>query len=119
MLARSFAISAATLAMLTSTAIATPVYAADPDTNSTIVHYGDLDLTGTDGEVALKQRIARAAKNVCWNVDGPTLQEHARFDACRDNAIAGASPKMNAVIASARSDHRFAMNTDAIAMSGR
>jgi hypothetical protein len=37
----------------------------------------------------------------------------------RATAIASASPKLNAVIASARSDHRYAMNSDAIAMLAR
>lgn len=119
MLAHSLSLTAASLAVLATTAIASPARAADMDTNSTTVRYHDLDLTGAAGEATLKRRIARAAKNVCWNADGPTLQDHDRFDACRDSAIAGASPQMNAVIASARSDHRYAMTSDAIAMSGR
>jgi UrcA family protein len=116
---RALGMTAATLAVLTGAAIASPAFAADIVTNSTTVRYHDLDLASATGEAALKQRVARAAKTVCWNADGPTLDDHARFDACRDAAIASASPKMNAVIASARSDHRYAMNNDVIAMSAR
>ncbi len=109
----------AAFAVLATAAIANSAYAADMVTQSTTVHYRDLNLASADGEAALQHRIAVAARNVCWAADGPTIDDHARFDACRDKAIAGASPQMNAVIASARSDHRYAMNNDAIAMSAR
>ena len=118
MFARTLAIATATFSLVAGAAIANPAQTADAPT--TKVHYRDLDLTKADGEAALRLRVARAAKTVCWREDGPTLREHARFDACRDVAIASASPKLNAVIASARSsDHRFAMNSGAIAMLGR
>ena len=99
--------------------MATATYAADVDTQSTTVHYRDLNLASAAGEATLRHRIAIAARNVCWAADGPSLDDHARFESCREKAIASASPQMNAVIASARSDHRYAMNDDAIAMSVR
>ncbi|MDB5396028.1 MAG: hypothetical protein JWM91_3534 [Rhodospirillales bacterium] len=117
MFARS--LTAVTLAVLATAAVTSPAHADDTITNSTRVRYRDLDLTSDAGEAALKQRIARAAKNVCWNADGPTIENHVRFDTCRNDAIANASPQMNAAIASARSDHRYATNNDVIAMSGR
>ena len=119
MLTNIFKMTAATLAVLATAAIASPAQAADMNTQSTTVHYRDLNLGSADGEAALRHRIAVAARNVCWAADGPSLDDHARFEACRETAIASASPKMNAVIASARSDHRYAMNNDAIAMSAR
>ena len=119
MFARSTLLAAPVFAILGSAAIASPAQAADMVTVTTTVRYHDLDLATPAGEDALRQRIARAAKNVCWQADGPTIDDQARFDACRTTAIASASPKMNAVIASARSDHRYAMNGDAVAMLGR
>jgi UrcA family protein len=119
MFVRALGMTAATLAVMSTAAITSPAFAADMVTNSTTVRYHDLDLASAAGEAALKQRVARAARNVCWDADGPSLDDHARFDACRDAAIASASPKMNAVIASVRSSHRSAMNNDAIAMSAR
>lgn len=116
MILRTSLFAAPVFAILATAAIAAPARAADTVTNTTAVRYHDLDLTSPAGEAALRQRIARAANTVCWQADGPTLDEHARFDACRATAIASASPKLNAVIASARSDHRYAMNSDAIAM---
>jgi UrcA family protein len=119
MFVRSLALAAPVFAILATAAIASPARAADMVTNATTVRYHDLDLASQAGEDALRQRIARAAKTVCWRADGPTLDDQARFDACRTTAIASASPKLNAVIASARSDHRYAMNSDAIAMLAR
>jgi UrcA family protein len=119
MFVRPTLFAAPVFAILATAASASPAQAADTVTNTTTVRYHDLDLATPAGEAALHQRIARAAKHVCWQADGPTLDDQARFDACRTNAIASASPTLNAVIASARSDHRYAMNSDAIAMLGR
>src|ERR1700733_8627835 len=117
---RTFALTASALAIMTAAAIASPAHAAGSDTKSTKIHYRDLDLTTDTGAAALKQRIVHAAVRVCGPVDCLTLEDPARFEACRDTAIASASPQMNAVIASVRSsDHRYAMNNDAIAMLGR
>ena len=120
MLARSFGVTAAAIAVLTTAMpLVRVASAADMVTNTAAVRYQDLDLGSAAGEAALRQRIARAAKTVCWSADGPTIDDHARFDACRAAAIAGASPRLDAVIASVRSAHRFAMNGDMTAMSGR
>jgi len=118
--ARTFAFTASALAFVAAAAIASPARAADADTQSTQVHYQDLDLNSAAGEAKLKSRVATAAARVCGPVDGRTLDDHERFDTCRNNAIASASPQMNAVIASVRSsDHRYAMTHGAIAMLGR
>jgi UrcA family protein len=98
---------------------AAPAGAADLVTNSKSVVYRDIDLSSSAGAEILKQRVVRAAKDVCWQADGPTLEEQARYDACRADAIANASSQMNAVIASARSENRYAMNDNAIGVHGR
>ena len=117
---RTFALTASALVIMTAAAIASPAHAAGSDTKSTKIHYRDLDLTTDAGAAALKQRVVHAAANICGPADGRTLDDLARYNACRSNAIASASPQMNAVIASVRSsDHRYAMNNDAIAMLGR
>ena len=117
---RTFALTASALVVTAAAAFASPARATDADTNSALVHYQDLDLTTDAGEAKLKARIARAAAAVCGPVGGHGIADYDRVNTCRNTAIAGASPQMNAVIASVRSsDHRYAMNHDAIAMLGR
>jgi UrcA family protein len=117
---RTLAFTASALVVTAAASFASPARAADTDSRSALVHYQDLDLNTAAGEEGLKLRVTRAAKMICGPVDGRTLADRARFDACRDTAIASASPQMNAVIASVRSpDHRYAMNHDAVAMLGR
>ena len=114
---RYLALTAAAVALL---ATAAPARAGQADATVTAkVHYSDLDLDGSAGEAALKARIQRAAIKVCGEADGRTVADYGRVATCRANAIADASPKMNAVIASVRSDHRYAMNDDTIAVRGR
>jgi len=112
---RYLALTAA-MAVLAGALAASPAHAADASTVT--VRYGDLDLTGWTGEAALKDRVARAARQVCGTPDGRTIADFQRVADCRANAIAEASPKLDRVIASARSDHRYAMNDDAIAVRG-
>ena len=88
----------------------TPARAQGVETHTVAVRYGDLDLMTESGAAALKERVAFAAKRVCGSADGRTLEDIQRVAACRANAIADASPKLDRVIASARSDHRYAMN---------
>jgi UrcA family protein len=117
---RAFAFTASALVVMTAAAIAGPAHAADADSQTRLVRYHDLDLNTGAGEAKLRLRIANAATAICGAANGPSVEDHSRFHACRDNAIASASSQMNAVIASARSsDHRYAMNNDAIAMLGR
>jgi UrcA family protein len=115
---RSFALTASALVVIS--AIAGPARAADSDTQTRLITYNDLNLNTAAGEARLKLRIANAATAICGPVGGRSIDDHDRFDACREKAIASASPQMNAVIASARSsDHRYAMKNGAIAMLGR
>jgi UrcA family protein len=117
---RTFALTASALVVMTAASVTAPAHATDAGAQSAKIHYRDLDLSTDAGAAALRQRIARAAANICGPADGRTLDDQARAAACRNTAIASASPQMNAVIASVRSsDHRYAMNHDAIAMLGR
>jgi len=117
---RTLALTASALVVTAAAGFASPAHAADADSRSTLVHYQDLDLTTDAGEAKLKARIARAASAVCGPVGGHGIADYDRVNTCRNTAIASASSQMNAVIASVRSsDHRYAMNHDAIAMLGR
>jgi UrcA family protein len=107
------------LPVLAILATATPTFAASPAGNSTVVRYSDLNLATEDGQATLNRRIAHAAEKVCWQADGPTLTDHQQYAACLAAALASAQPKLNAVIASARSDRRYATKGGAIAMLGR
>jgi UrcA family protein len=113
---RYLALTAAAVALAGAFA-ATPARAADA-TTSVAVRYGDLDLASSQGEAALKDRVARAARQACGLPDTDTIDGYARVAQCRANAIADASPKLDRVIASARSDHRYAMNDGIIAVRG-
>jgi UrcA family protein len=60
-------------------------HAADqtgPRPPSTVVHYGDLDLTSAQGVQRLYQRIVGAAKEVCNGWSDRELNEYARHRIC-------------------------------------
>ncbi|HEX4505620.1 MAG TPA: UrcA family protein [Alphaproteobacteria bacterium] len=117
---RTLAFTASALLVTAAAGFASPARAADADSRTALVHYQDLDLSTGAGEAKLKARIAKTAETVCGPQGGRTLADRERFDSCRNTAIASASTQMDAVIASVRSsDHRYAMNHDAIAMLGR
>jgi UrcA family protein len=87
-----------------------PVHAQQADTRTMTVRYADLDLATADGAAALRQRIERAATNVCGPFDIRSLADGDRFAACRAKAVEGALPKAEATIASAKSASMYAMN---------
>ena len=117
---RTLALTASALVVTAAAGFASPAHAADADSQTAVVHYRDLDLSTDAGAAKLKARVARAADTVCGPVGGRGIADYDRVATCRNNAIASASPQVNAVIASVRSsDHRYAMNHDAIAMLGR
>jgi UrcA family protein len=96
-----------------------PALAGGPAGNSTVVRYSDLNLAREDGQATLNHRIAKAADEVCWQADGPTLTDRQQYAACHATALASAQAKLNAAIASARSDRRDTVNSGAIAMLAR
>ena len=104
---------------LAAAALAAPAFAQESDVHTKIVHYGDLNVATPEGEAALKHRVARAADDVCWEADGPTIDRHDQYLACRSTAMASAQPTMNAVIASAHSPHRYETGVSALAMTVR
>jgi len=73
--------------VLAATVLAAPVAAAD-EAPSVAVHYGDLDLSNTDGQRQLDLRLERAAREVCGldvKATGTHLQsQHSR--ACYQEA---------------------------------
>jgi UrcA family protein len=104
---------------LAAVALAAPAFAQESDAHTKIVHYQDLNLATPEGEAALKHRVARAAEDVCWEADGPTLDQHDHYLACRSTALSSAQPGMNAVIAAAHSDHPNSVGGSAVAMTIR
>jgi UrcA family protein len=104
---------------LAAAALATPALAQESDAHTKIVHYQDLNLATPEGEASLKHRIAKAAEDVCWEADGPMLDQHDHYLACRSAAMASAQPAVNAVIAYAHSDHHYPVGGSAVAMTVR
>lgn len=93
-------------------AASVPVHASKAGTTSITVRYSDLDLATSDGAAALKQRIERAAANVCGPADGRSLVDHERVAACYAKAVADAEPRAEAMIAAAQSGSLYAMTED-------
>jgi UrcA family protein len=81
----------------------TRAFAGETATSTRVVHYGDLDLATADGVATLESRIAAAAGSACGPLDGRTLADRGRWDACRTAAIAAAQPKVQTALASAGS----------------
>jgi UrcA family protein len=101
------AVAAAFIAAWTA---AVDAKAADPaTTESRIVRFTDLDLTTADGAAELDRRIAHAARTVC-PVEGRSVADHARADACRAKALGDAKAQASIAVATARSGARLAMN---------
>jgi UrcA family protein len=89
-----------------------PAHAQQVETHSTAVRYSDLDLATSDGAATLRQRVARAAANVCGPVDARSLADTDGVAACRAKAIESALPKADSVIAAAKSSSLYAMTED-------
>ena len=76
------------------------------DKPSLVVKYDDLDLSSKDGTLALYQRIAAAARQVCPNEDTRQLGSLEFTLACRRAAVDRAvSTLHNAQLAAVHSDH--------------
>lgn len=89
---------------------AVPALAAEAEQLSVTVSVAGLDLATDAGQAALARRVARAASAVCGPVDSRDLAALARYHACRDDAIAGAAPRVDALIAAAGGGRHYAMN---------
>ena len=70
--------------------------AAETETVSVIVKYGDLNISNREGAATLYQRIATAARNVCGSYDTDSWHRRslASVEACVHKAIADAVTKV-------------------------
>lgn len=64
--------------------------------HTSVVRYGDLDLSRMDGAVMLYRRIRGAARNVCGPLAASDLVAIAFVRDCEEHAIAGAVADVNA-----------------------
>lgn len=65
-------------------------YAADGTASQETVKYSDLNVSSTEGAVALYARIRWAAQNVCQSFEKRDLSSQRLFAACVDKAISDA-----------------------------
>jgi UrcA family protein len=86
------ALAGCLLAGTLSVAHAAPPSDAVP---TTVVKYGDLNISTDDGARALYQRITAAARRVCPLDDSRELAQTARSNACRTAAVARAVRDIN------------------------
>jgi len=87
-------------ALAATAALAMPAQAQDVATRSE-VHYADLNLASATGAQTLKERVARAARRVCFNDGEMSLAERAQSRACFTQAIARAMPQVELALANA------------------
>src|SRR5688572_11742918 len=72
-----------------------PALASTVETRSLDVSYADLDLSNPDGAVKLDRRVKAAANAVCGRADARDLRLARSVAACRKDALARATPKVN------------------------
>ena len=72
-------------------------YADDVSVPTTVVKYGDLDLTHAAGAAVLYQRLNQAARKVCAPLDIPqsAITKSEPYKACLSKAISGAVAKID------------------------
>ena len=73
-------------------------HAAPPqNVPSVVVHFADLDLSGSEGAAVLYQRLNRAARTACARMDNdnPDPLWHFHFRACMQGAISAAVAKLD------------------------
>ena len=96
-------------AFLLGLCLVTTPAVAEPDTESAIVHIGDLNLATTDGQHTLNRRLEHAVTLVCGRPDPNDIAMSAPVRACRGRAIRRAAPQIDLAIASARNAKSYAM----------
>ena len=69
--------------------------AADNGAEITIITYGELDLSTTDGAQVLYQRIKRAARKVCQTNGLMSVARQRRARECYDRVVADAVSQVN------------------------
>src|SRR5689334_8163972 len=91
-------------ALITAGAIkAAPALAETPAANTYVsyVQTADLDLSSKAGQHQLEARIAQAAREVCGTPSDADLVGKNRVRDCRDEAIANATGRRDALLAAA------------------
>ena len=89
-------------ALLAATALVVPTVSQAAQPNSVRVPYSDLNLASNAGATILEKRIVSAARIVCQVEDSRELALAQATRICRSDAVAGAQPAFNAVLAAAR-----------------
>ena len=62
---------------------------------SVVVHFGDLDLSRSEGATVLYRRLRSAAETVCAPLDDRGVARHMSFKACVQSAISTAVAKVD------------------------
>jgi UrcA family protein len=88
-------IASAIIGVLISGFAAVCAAADSTDAPQAIVKYADLDLSTSQGAVALYKRIRFASEGVCAPLDGGGLNSKAHVKACVQRAIEGAVAKVD------------------------
>jgi UrcA family protein len=100
-------IIALTSALITTGVIkAAPAFAQSPTTslNVSLVQTADLDLGSAKGQRQLDLRIARAARQVCGAASDADVEGKNDVRKCRDETIAKAQQRRDAVLAARGGD---------------
>lgn len=83
---------------------ASPVLAADPETNAVRVRhvtFADLNLASDSGRATLRHRTDRAIGEVCGDVEHSNLYDWASVGACKRAARASVNRQMTVAVANA------------------
>ncbi len=104
---RRHSLLAALLLAAVATA-STSAHAADRETKSLTVNYGDLNLASKAGQEALRQRLVMASRRVCGD-SSLELAESADEVACRNQALGEAMASMRTVVAAAQARSNVAL----------
>ena len=99
-------------ALITTGAIkAAPALAETPagEINVSLVRTADLDLASSEGQRRLDHRLARAAREVCGTASDVDIEGKNAVRECRDEVLAQAREKRDAVVASADRDAVIAL----------
>lgn len=90
-----------TALLLTATQAPAQSLATEVQTHVSLVRTADLDLATQAGQRKLRQRLARAARQVCGAASDSDLKGKKQVRKCRDAAIARASVQRDELLAAA------------------
>ena len=83
----------------TVAALAVATVAAPAAAESTrYVTYGDLDLSSSAGQTALRDRVSTAVNQVCGKVEVRDIHSPKAVETCRTDTWAMTEPQLNAVL---------------------